>query len=148
MKWKGILVSLVMVFLFSCTGDRLENEKNSSQATHIIKKGETLFSVSQKYEISVAKLKSLNPEFKDDLSGWKEGIQIILTSRKGDKLENDRDSSQATHIVKKGETLFSVSQKYQISVAELKSLNPELKDDLSGWKEGIQIVLSSESTTH
>jgi LysM repeat protein len=144
MKWNTVIFTVLMLFLISCEGAM----ESANQETHLIKKGETIFSVAQHYDIGIAEIKSLNPKLKDDLSGWKAGVEIILPLESSTEVTmqgKEESPSGSTHLIKKGETIFSVSQHYDIRIAEIKSLNPKLKDDLSGWKVGVEIILSSES---
>ncbi|MBT8380027.1 MAG: LysM peptidoglycan-binding domain-containing protein [Ignavibacteria bacterium] len=90
--------------------------KNKTEYTyHKIKKGETLSQISEKYKVSIASIRSLN-----DISGNKIVAGKTLKIKKGltsGKLKN------GYHIVVKGESLYSISKKYNTSVQKLKSLN-------------------------
>ncbi|WP_052158200.1 LysM peptidoglycan-binding domain-containing protein [Lacinutrix jangbogonensis] len=99
---------------------------------HNVSKGETLYFISKKYGISVAQVKSLNNLTNNLISvnqkikiGNNTSSEIIENSlyvvEKGDttpKLMEDR-----VHNVSKGETLYFISKKYGISMAQIKSLN-------------------------
>jgi LysM repeat protein len=89
---------------------------------HTVENGETVFSISQKYGISEANIYKLNPDAK---KGVRTGSVLVLPSM---DLINTNDSSVSfiMHRVKRKETLFSISQKYNVSQDDLKKHNKEL----------------------
>jgi LysM repeat protein/N-acetylmuramoyl-L-alanine amidase len=83
--------------------------------THTVVKGDTLWSLAQHYNTTVAKLKELNG-LKSDI------LQIGQVLRVSDK-------TPVYHTVKKGETLWGIANNYNTTVAKIKSLNG-LKSDV------------------
>jgi membrane-bound lytic murein transglycosylase D len=83
---------------------------------HKIKKGETLSQIAEKYKVSIASIRSLN-----DISGNKivagKTLKISRSESATEQLKN------GYHIVVKGESLYSISKKYNTTVQKLKSLN-------------------------
>lgn len=144
-------------------GERIEagkfyytEKKNGSAeiATHIVRPGETLWSISQKYGIKLSSLKAKNRIRRDrDLKAGmvlnlqehrKRGTDIPIVkisppsqttqavavstpsgtySPATPTPQSSGGSSQATHVVSSGETLFAISRKYGVSVAQLKEWN-------------------------
>lgn len=93
---------------------RIEEElPNENDKLYIVKKGDTLYSISRKLNISVDTLKSLNKLNSNDIYV---GQQLILV-----KPENQVEYD--IYTVKKGDSLWSISQKYNITVNELIKLN-------------------------
>lgn len=93
---------------------RIEEElPNKNDKLYIVKKGDTLYSISRKLNISVDTLKSLNKLNSNDIYV---GQQLILV-----KPENQVEYD--IYTVKKGDSLWSISQKYNITVNELIKLN-------------------------
>ncbi|OPY71864.1 MAG: Membrane-bound lytic murein transglycosylase D precursor [Syntrophorhabdus sp. PtaU1.Bin058] len=93
-----------------------QSRHEKQKTYHVVKKGETLGSISDKYGIDVASLRSMNnlkndrvyPNMKLKLAGYSQKKQTPKVKY---------------HVVKKGETLGSISSKYGTDVASLKSLN-------------------------
>ncbi len=77
---------------------------------YIVKKGDSLWSISNEYGITVNDLKEYN-NLKSNL------ISI------GQILKIPKLSADTYYIVKKGDSLYSISKKFNTTVSELKSLN-------------------------
>lgn len=90
---------------------------------HKVEKKQTLYFLSNKYNISEAELIKLNPEISQ---GLKVG-QMIKIPKPG-SVPVDANTGYKLHTVQPGETLFSLSQKYGIEINTLKIENPELND--------------------
>ena len=76
---------------------------------YIVKKGDSLWSISNKYGITVNDLKQYN--------NLKTNIISVGQVLKIPKISNDY------YIVKKGDSLYSISKKFNTSVNDIKSLN-------------------------
>lgn len=121
---------------------------------HIIKKGETLGSIAEDYDIGLSTLKRLNPKTKKLIHiGQKlliketaKPVEItsgtIETSKKNkeaklfveefdDGIEELDDSGEIFHVIKKGETLNSISRNYSLTLDELRFLNPKQSSALA-----------------
>lgn len=98
----------------------------------ILYPGETLSSVALKYDMSLEDLLSFNEtESKDDIH---EG-DIVFLEKKKKKFEGPWD----VHTVKKGESLYYISQKYGIRLANLCKMNH--KSIFTSLREGEEILL-------
>jgi membrane-bound lytic murein transglycosylase D len=114
-----------------------EKKRPSAEAdTHVVETGETLWSISQKYGIRLASLKSKNRIRKDAERGeeipvYQEpvsapttpAINQVTTSPVQSKEYTPSSPTESSHTVRAGETLFSISKQYGLSVEELKQLN-------------------------
>nr|MBP3258572.1 LysM peptidoglycan-binding domain-containing protein [Bacilli bacterium] len=85
--------------------------------TYVVQKGDTLYSIARKYNIPVNDIKTLNNLTSNTLS-----IGQILKIPTINNID-DNISSNNTYIVKKGDTLYSIAKKYNLTVDKLKSLN-------------------------
>ena len=90
-----------------------EEKPNDNDNLYIVQKGDTLYSISRKFNISVDTLKRLNKLNSNDIFV---GQQLIL-------VEPENPVEHDIYIVKKGDSLWSISQKYNINVNDLIKLN-------------------------
>lgn len=95
--------------------------------THVVAKGETLYSISKKYHVSVGQLLQLNPSAQN---GLVEGQELVVKSVVAAKPSSKKSLAQgALHTIAKGETLYSIAVKYNTTVGELLAMNPGLSVD-------------------
>ena len=85
----------------------------NKQDQYTVQKGDTLYSISQKFNISVNKLKEINNLNTNTILP---GQIIIIT-------ENETPPQPTTYKVQKGDTLYSISQKFNTTVDAIKRLN-------------------------
>ena len=89
---------------------------------YIVKSGDSLWSISNKYGISVDKLKELNDLSSNSLSiGQK--LLVVDTSSSEDV--------GVYYTVQSGDTLYGISNKYNLSVNDLKTMNNLKSNNLS-----------------
>ena len=83
---------------------------------HQVSEGETLFAISQRYNVSVDDLRELNKKVNLKKLSIGDTLRIPLFPQlaKGKK---------ARHVVEEGETLFSISQQYQVKVDDVRVWN-------------------------
>lgn len=95
---------------------------------HEVQKSETLYSISNAYEVSVDVIAYENPDIFDGLKiGQKIKIPIQATPYKLKEYE-----------VQKGETLYGIAKKNNTTIEELVQINPEVSD---GIKPGQKIQI-------
>ncbi|MBP1639484.1 MAG: hypothetical protein H6Q17_1067 [Bacteroidetes bacterium] len=101
----------------------------STSKIHKVKKGESLYTIAKEYNVSENQLKEWNK-----LSGskLKPGQKLSIKSDKDSAIKNDNNNenkttqnnrNSKTHVVKKGESFYSIAQKYRISEEELIKAN-------------------------
>ena len=155
-KSKGALLQLKTVLLIpnknSKSKDKKEvnSSKNLSSETHIVESGESLYKIAKKYDISLEKLKELNPDIKPETIQIGDKIVIVakkeiskpkkqqpLEEVKTDIIPINKDANlcidelgNQVHTVSKGETLYKLSKKYKVSVRDLEEMNPEIVANL------------------
>jgi len=121
--------------------------KKQSQLFHTIQGGETLYGLTVKYKVSAEDICDANPGLSSD--NFKIGQVIVIPNSIAEQNSKSsatqsairpavKSSCQEMHQVKKKETIFSISQKYNIAQEELIAANPELK---SGIKKGSLICI-------
>lgn len=104
-----------------------------ADTSYKVNKGDTLYSISRKYQITVAELRAANNLSENDV--LKAGQKLIipeadistavaLSGDKNNKSDSPVNTSNTTEIeVKKGDTLYSLSKKYGLTVADLLAIN-------------------------
>ncbi|OGW40875.1 MAG: hypothetical protein A2Y97_14230 [Nitrospirae bacterium RBG_13_39_12] len=106
-------------------------KRPDSSQFHIVKKGDTLLSLSKKYSTPVSNLKKMN-----NLRSAK----II----KGQKLLINQIDPMSSYTVKKGDNLWIIAKRFNMSVKELKVLNSLKTKTL---KPGQKIFLAHDVET-
>jgi cell wall-associated NlpC family hydrolase len=102
---------------------------SSKNIYHAVKKGDTLKKIAQRYSVSESELKKMNNLKTDKL---KTGRQLLVKNAKNtskEKTHSNADPSEdKTYTVKKGDNIWRISKKFEVSIEELKELNG-LKDN-------------------
>ncbi|MFP4556004.1 MAG: LysM peptidoglycan-binding domain-containing protein [Bacteroidales bacterium] len=97
---------------------------------HIVRKGETLYSISRAYNVSQMEIAMENPDIYLGLQ-TDQALKIPIKSQKDDNIEDEgKDDSFIYHVAKRKETLFGLSQKYEISIEDIITANPEVEEGL------------------
>lgn len=117
---------------------------------HEIKKGESIYGIAKKYDWNVEELVRLNP---NSASEMKKGTRLyyptgkvtVVTELKEDPAPTDTVVEPIRHLVKKGETVYSISKKYNIPLDEIYAAYPEAK---RGIKAGETLVLQQNPSPH
>ena len=99
---------------------KLPNTNNTNENTYTVKSGDSLWNIANKYNTTVNDLKSLNNLTSNNLS-----IGQIL------KLPNTNNTNENTYTVKSGDSLWSIANRYNTTVNDLKSLNNLTSNNLS-----------------
>ena len=106
---------------------------------YIVKKGDSLYSIAQKYNTTVDELKKLNGLISNIINVG----QILKLPEKENIVDYD------LYIVKKGDTLYKIANTYNISVNELKKINNLTSDTLSiGDQLLVPIIDESDYTIY
>ena len=120
-----------------------KTENQQQEAFHTIQQGETLYSLTVKYNISAKDITEANPGLSANNFRIGQVVRIPAPSIALDETTNVQNGTNIQeavksrckdmHKVRRKETIFSVSREYGISEKELYAANPELKD---GMKRG------------
>ena len=105
---------------------------------YLVVSGDTFWHLDQKYYTSQSELVALNPALQD---GLKAGLRIRIPVRDQPKIKvvPDDGNSFIHYQVKKGETIFELSRKFNVRMTELRRINPLLA--YSGLLEGETILI-------
>lgn len=107
-----------------------------ADTTYTIKKGDTADKIAKRFKISSKAILQANNVKSKNL---KPGTKILIPSRKNESARKStsksgkkpaekiaktvRHQDSSIHVVKKGDTLLSISRKYSVSVGNLKEIN-------------------------
>lgn len=100
-------------------GGTYQAPSNSNYYT--VKSGDSLWSISKKYGLTVDELKQANNLTSNLISV---GQNLLIPKKEAETSTNE-------YIVKKGDTLYAIANKYNTTVDDLKSLNNLTSNSLS-----------------
>lgn len=106
-------------------------DKVVSGLVHTVAPGETLFSLSQKYGVSVSDIKAWNNLTSNDLiigqelmmEDVNEDVELAVTEGDNPSEASDVAVDAQTHTVEASQTLFAISKLYGVTVADLRIWN-------------------------
>lgn len=108
-------------------------QKIDTYFIHTVLKGETLYSISHIYGVSVDDIVKINPNCKEKLPiGYELRIPV----------KNDKVNDYIFYTIKQGDTLFRIAQDHNITVDELLKHNTDLKKD--SYKIGTVIKIPAK----
>ncbi len=131
LKYIFVILLFVSVRAFAqLDKDRLVNLHGKKYYQHIVKKGETVYGVSKDFNLPVKDIVLENPKAIDGISpGDTLQIPFIVPGAVPSKPKEVVDSTAYIyHKVQAKETLYSLSKEYNVRIAILDTLNPELKE--------------------
>lgn len=88
------------------------------ESTYIVKKGDSLYSIANKYNTTVDELKRINNLTSNILSI---GQVLKLPSDKVSDIEKEENT--ISYTVQKGDSLYSIARKYSTTIDKIKDLN-------------------------
>lgn len=93
---------------------------------HVVKEDETLFDISKKYNVSLTKLKQAN-NLETTLINKGQKLRVKNFDEISESINENKSISKKNtsnfHVVESGETLYSLSRRYNLSINQLKSNN-------------------------
>lgn len=125
---------------------------SAGSATHVVRAGESLERIARRHGCSASQLAKANglrsnamihPGQKLKLPGAPKPSAASAPAVEAAKPEVSRFAGK-THTVRQGETYYSISRKYRISMNTLMSANPTIK--ATSLRPGLVLRLSGEST--
>jgi LysM repeat protein/ABC-type branched-subunit amino acid transport system substrate-binding protein len=147
---KHILFCIFLAYNFICVA---QNKSTTIQSVdgkkfyiHKIEKGQSLYGVSKLYNVELDQLYNINPELKTGAKAGQEikipysGTLIAVAVITSTSLPIDT-SKYVTYKISKGETIYSLSKKFNLTEKKLIKYNPMLDQ---GLKEGQLIVIGDK----
>jgi Cell wall-associated hydrolases (invasion-associated proteins) len=120
-------------------------------ATHKVVSGESLFSIAKQYNMSVEDLKKINNLPKGKIKPGQE-LKLAQQTEQPKPAKNievakvEIPRKGATHKVASGESLYSISKMYNVSVDDLKKINNLAKGKIRPGQE-LKIVQDNDNAT-
>lgn len=112
---------------------------NACSADYTVKKGDTLYGLAKKYQVSINQLKDVN-----NLTSDKLYINQQLLVPDEHLSSSHLEETTGLYYVKKGDTLYSLSKKYQVSTNLLMVANSLTSDKI---KIGQKLLVPYDSET-
>lgn len=94
---------------------------------HVVKKGENVYRLSLKYNVSISDIYKLNPDARDYI---KTGETLLIPKNTISQNVSENKAKDGVYTVKRGETKFGLSKKFGVSISELENANPIIKNGL------------------
>ena len=114
--------------------------------TYIVKRGDTLYSIATQYGVSVNDLRNYN-NLTSDLLSIGQQIKIPSSQTVITPSEDDIINEPNTYIVQLGDTLYSISRKFNVPINDIKIAN-NLTNDILRVGQMLQIPTSNISTNN
>jgi len=148
-----VLCLLSFITFAQTKSSNIQTIDGKSFYIHKIEKGQSLYSVSKLYNVSLDDLYNNNPELKEGAKTNQEiKIPSGLTPTKtittttlntNTPISTQVDTSKYfTYKISKGETIYSITKKFNITEAQLNAFNPGLAQ---GLKDGQLIAISEKN---
>lgn len=139
--FKRISVALMLVGSSIVAMAQVTQQDNTF--LHTIMRGQTLYSISTMYGVSVDDIVSLNPGSDKQVKAG-ETLRIPQQTKKADGTVQNR---LHFHTIQAGETLYRITQKYQVSADIICRANPGLSAENFRTGQVIVIPMTEQVTT-
>jgi cell wall-associated NlpC family hydrolase len=124
MSFQKIIFIITIIYSSFCFSQ--ENIK------HKVQKGETVYSLAQKYNVTQANILTLNPKANN---GLKLDMVLQIPTKNSQKVKTEA----LIHEVLPKETLYGISKKYNVTIDRIKAANPFIETE--GLKIGAKITI-------
>jgi ABC-type branched-subunit amino acid transport system substrate-binding protein/LysM repeat protein len=143
----GLKIGMILRIPITKENKKLHKVNNpeieGNYVLHTVEPGQTLYNLSKLYSIEIADIVEANPGVQNQMQAG-QVIKIPVQKVKNVSKEVVRPAptdKRKTHVVSKGETVYSISKKYEVSTDSLALLN---KNFPQGLKEGDTILIPSK----
>lgn len=130
---KNILIIILITFTISLSAQ--------GRKTHTVVAGETIESIAKQYLVTPFDIYALNPD--DTKANFKSGMVLIIpvSKVKNEAIEKEVKEliGYKKHKVRRKETLYSISKKYNVSIDDIKKANRSLYSENLRKGDRIQI---------
>jgi len=139
------------------------NEQSTELRKHVVTKKQTLYSIAYLYGTTIDAIVALNPQAEKGIKDGEillippaipKGLEVhptpLFKQSQAAPIKKDTvkpisktNTKTITHQVAAGETLYSLSRKYNVTVDEIQAANPSM----NGLKTGTVILIPTNETT-
>jgi membrane-bound lytic murein transglycosylase D len=129
-----------------------EPEPAGKKVAYVVREGDTVYSIARKHDMDVDDLKKMNRLSDADDIKWGQSLTVLGSKEKekesGKKTPPGRagasakPTQSAKYTAHDGETLFSISRRFNVTVADLRKWNG-IKEDRQ-FRAGMNITVSGE----
>ncbi len=116
---------------------------SSEETVHILKKGETIYSIAQSYGVDVQTILKINNITDPTKLPAGQRIRIPAENNTDNPISAVQPRTFSDHKVAKGETLYGIARHYEISLDTLRSVNNLPENFL--LKEGYVLKIPSDA---
>ncbi len=103
--------------------DNISQPKNAEPIVYTVKVGDTLWNISRKYGVSVEVIISVNNLKEKDLLALGQKLEIPAIGGGVSDSNQKQEPTIITYTVVKGDTLWSISQRYDVKMISIISVN-------------------------
>lgn len=144
---RGIKKNTILIIPNSSTVENDQSFKEKITFTeHKVRRKETLFSISQRYNVPIEEIKRYNKQLYSRQLDKGEKIRIPKIEYIAEKKSDSLSGKLAKYVVKAKEGKWRIAYEHGISVAELEEINPNMGFVLQQGQEIWVPVLDSDQT--
>ena len=130
-------VPIEKTYLLDSPDSPFDNVNQINWISHIVVPGDSLWKLAHKYDTEVKIIKKIN-YLESDLLSLKDTLLIPLSSTKSNNF-----IPYEMHIVSEGDTLWSISNKYNIDIKDITRMNSLNKDSI--LRLGQQLTIGNKN---
>lgn len=134
----GLLIAVISLLSITCATNKYATVKENGKTYYLytVQKSEGIYGISKRFGVTQAEIIDANPDVADGLQLGQQ-IRIPVTSANSQYIEEYQKENSAVkntqtkatdsgrlHKVKSKETLYSISNKYGVTVDDILELNP------------------------
>lgn len=105
----------------------LANDKENAPVYHTVVAGDTYYSISKKYSVTVEDLKKWNPS---NMNSLEIGDKVVVANIEKEPAPA-QEEKPIYHVVKQGDTMYKLSIEYKVTIENIKELNNMSSNELS-----------------
>ena len=117
--------------------EQVDVEARNDVILHTVQKGETLYGISKMYSVDVETIMKWN-RMKEPALEVDQMIIVGIKDQTSNVVEEVPTKNVKTHIVQKGDTMYSISKKYNVKVSDIWKWNNKSDNNLS---EGEKLIV-------